>query len=150
MFVGTAVVAALLYVMANYIERQRDEPVLKYEIVELKRPSDRKILEEPSMKVCFLYCFICQQDFVDLIPDSRLFGDSMLRTCNRRVPRDGESNDPRRDRSRNRESTNSTREMGKDNVCAKKTSSALYQDLYSGSPRRDLSRCSSRFWQDVD
>lgn len=51
MLAVTAVVAALLYAVVSAYEKRSKEPVLRYEIVELKKPSDRKILEVPSMKI---------------------------------------------------------------------------------------------------
>jgi hypothetical protein len=57
MLVGTGIIAILVYIMAFYIEWRDKEPVLKYEIVELKRQSERKILEQPSIKACL--CTFC-------------------------------------------------------------------------------------------
>ena len=49
---ASLLVAFLIYCAIWATEWYKKEPVIKYELVELKRQEERKILENPSIKVC--------------------------------------------------------------------------------------------------
>lgn len=48
---ATAVVGCFLYGTIRFIEWYNAEPVLRYSITELKAPEEKKILDNPSIKV---------------------------------------------------------------------------------------------------
>lgn len=88
--------AFLIYCAIWFTEWYQKEPVIKYELVPLERQKEKKILENPSIKVCYNIL----ESFMKLINKGiRFDSNPMLRPSDRRISWSRKPNHTRWNRS---------------------------------------------------